>query len=667
MKLSKWSSMSGSVRRGLAVCSAALAFSATLALAQEGGKAAPKKMDEGFKGGTVFVLERASLDRLFNDPKDKKFGDALAMIPLRLKDLPNEIPQMPPEALDMIQTMLSVAAKPMRITVAYDESPTGGFFGYGLAFSALTGDKGEADKIQTQITDMLDMAGNVPRTKPSTRFKGMLDMQTPVGIISFGPRQAKDGWRYELVVGTMTDADIGVEALPKPAKGLDVFARGRFDLAGLTPAADTAQAFAGMGPEMQEIRGYLTELGLIGSNAMKISFQAGRTETESVSITAVENVGHVADTLGISRAPLDRALLAAIPSDAGHASMSRMGMAWVNKVIDRAKDKSEDVGQVLAQFKAMTKVDFQQEIIDSLGDVNGFYTSESTGGGGLGSAVLMMSLKDREKFAGAIDKLATFINGMSKQHARGYVRVASNGNKDGVTWYTLQFPGLPVPLELSMALTDKWLLMAPTPQALTVAVSQARGKGDGGLTSNAVFAGAFPKDGQYSSISFTDSAKSIGSGYMLLSMIGSAVSNVVRSPSDPGRDAGMVVPLFNDLKKGARPTIGFAQWQGDNYVMESHSDHSILVNAAVGLGNLAGSLPMMAMQVMSAMGQARGMRMEGPAMLPSRMREAGEQILSGANAGGDALQWLYRQSLPVFSTERMVSGAAAAMGAWGHE
>ena len=50
----------------------------------------------------MLVIERASLDKLFADPKDKALGEALAMIPARVRELPREIKEMPPEAAGLI-------------------------------------------------------------------------------------------------------------------------------------------------------------------------------------------------------------------------------------------------------------------------------------------------------------------------------------------------------------------------------------------------------------------------------------------------------------------------------------------------------------------------------------------------------------------------------------
>src|SRR5579862_1229413 len=71
------------------VIAAAAAVGSASALAQPPSKQPAKPAEAApFKAGTVLVVEHASLDKLFADPKDKAFGDALAMIPDRIRELP---------------------------------------------------------------------------------------------------------------------------------------------------------------------------------------------------------------------------------------------------------------------------------------------------------------------------------------------------------------------------------------------------------------------------------------------------------------------------------------------------------------------------------------------------------------------------------------------------
>ena len=95
-----------------------------------------------------------------------------------------------------------------------------------------------------------------------------------------------------------------------------------------------------------------------------------------------------------------------------------------------------------------------------------------------------------------------------------------------------------------------------------------------------------PKDLSVSSLKFADTARNMHQGYAFLTMLGSGVANLVRSPSDPTRSPQLTVPTFPDLKKGVRPAVSWGLWKGDDYVFESHADHSMLVNATSAVSSL---------------------------------------------------------------------------------
>src|SRR5258705_1478002 len=97
------------------------------------------------------------------------------MIPDRLAELPRDIPDFPPEAAPLISALVRAATHPVRLIVSYDETPTGGFFGYGIALSTLTSRKDEADAIHARLHDTLPPGGNIPPPKPRNRFTPMQD------------------------------------------------------------------------------------------------------------------------------------------------------------------------------------------------------------------------------------------------------------------------------------------------------------------------------------------------------------------------------------------------------------------------------------------------------------------------------------------------------------
>lgn len=560
-----------------------------------------------FKTGTVMVVEHASLGKLLANPKDQALGNALAMIPARVRELPREAHDMPPEAANLINMVLATFGRPGRLAVVYNgDNPSGGGFGYGAIFSTLTAGQEEADQMQAQITALMAMAKGGPRPVPSQRFKGMTDIQTPAALVSFGPRQAKDGWRYEVMIGTIDNPDAVTEPLPSPVTGLDTILRARINLAGLTPALDLARAFGGNDPQAEEVLEKLEAAGVAGNGALQISYQAGHTQTESVAVTVLEGAKRFATKLGLGTVPLTKADLASIPADATEVYFRRGGDS---ARIDLAalSQNNPQVQEGLDEFERHTGVNLQTDVLDAIGTTFAMYLSESTGGAGVGSAVAMVELRDRAKLSTAMTKLIATAN-MAADHlpmGPGHLRVVS-ARDGGTEFITLRFPGLPVPAELTVALTERWLILSPTPQATLVAARQASGKGDAGIMSNKVFAASFPGDKQVTSFSFIDAPRNLAAGYTLMTMLGSAIANGVRSPTDPTREPGMLVPLYNDLRKDARAAVGYSYWRGDDRVSETHADRSLIVNLTAAAGVLAKFVPLAAIPAAAAADQRHG-------------------------------------------------------------
>ncbi len=547
-----------------------------------------------FKAGTVFVLEHASLDKLFADPKDRAFGNALAMIPDRIRELPREARgQMPPEVAPMLILALTNLARPARIAVCYNgDNPTGGAFGYGVIASVLTPDQADTDQIQAQVTALLNQNQGGPRPVPSKRFPGMMDVQTPVATLSFGPRHAADGWRYEVIFGTVTDADAVAAALPKPPAGLEPMVSLQFDTAGLNPAMDLLRAFAAQNPQAGEGLDKLQAHGIGGAKTVKVDYTAGRTKSDTLALTTIHGARALADTWGLATKPISKEEFAAVPADATDVYLHH-GKDGAILDLGAIVAENAQAGKFLEQFQQATGVDLQADIIQALGTTSAVYLSDSTGGAGLGSAVAMISVRDKPKLWSAMGKLSTLANMQADKIplGPGYIRLVPT--KDGDTdLLTLRFPGLPVPLELTFALTSNWLIFAPTPQGALAASRQASGKGDAGFSTNKTFAAAYPNDRQATSITFSDTTRNLAGGYTFLTLVGSAIANGVRSPTDPKRDPGLLVPLYNDLRKDARAHVGYTYWRGDDLITESHSDHSLLVSAAGSGGAIGKILPL---------------------------------------------------------------------------
>lgn len=572
---------------------------ATVALLSAAGFAGPASIANAQDGVQPFIVyEHAPLSAWLVDERDAGVKQALSMIPARLAEIRAEIPDMPEEAVPLIQLALRTLAQPARFAVTYNpDNAAGGFFGYGLTLSVQARDKAHASELHgilhAALLEKFDDEG-MPAPVDSTRFSGMKDVTLPFGLVSYGPREAQGGWRYEVVVGAVDNPDAGFNLLPDAPAGLAPVMRGSLHMAALTPGINMARTMAGknMPPEGAEAIAALEAGGLIGPNAIAVDFVAGYTATESVSVMRVKGAEKYSETWHMSKVPVSAKDLAMVPADATMLSITKGDLSMFVDLIDKLAERGVPVGEALDEFKSHTGVDLKTEILATVGGTWGAYMSDSTGGGSLGSGVLFASLKDKATFAGAHQKLiAAAKEHLAEQEKGMYVRPKAWKEGD-VELVSLQFPGLPVPLEVTYAIAGDWLIAGLTPQAVVAASRQALGKGDGGVATNSVFASSFPKGRELIGVTYVDTSRGLRAGYPLISMAGSAFANLARSPSGD-RDIGVVVPLYNDLAKGIKPMMQYTFWDGADLVTESHADRSSLVNVGGGLGTGASFWPLM--------------------------------------------------------------------------
>ncbi|HZW11357.1 MAG TPA: hypothetical protein VFF69_15745 [Phycisphaerales bacterium] len=575
------------MRRLTHVCAAVLTAAA--------GLAAPALAQDGPRPFLTF--EHDGLAEAFVDERDMALRDALAMLPDRLAELPEEIEEMPPEAAQLAGLFLRTIAKPSRVGVTYDgTNPSGGFYGYGVIISVECRDEGEAADLQEAVLGVTEMVAEEEGVElpleASERFEGMSEIMLPLGPISFGPREAETGWRYEIIIGTMNDPDGAFAGAPDliAEPGFESYATATLDFSTLTPLSRMAVNMAGANaPQVREFVARFEEMGLVGEDALRLEYQAGNTPEAAVQTFALRDAAPRAEALSLATEPLAGEHLKVVPADAFAASISTVSFAQVDGLLAQLTEHGVPVADAIAGFEEQTGVHLVEDVLHALGGTAAFYNAESTGGGSLLSSVLLLAIEDRERFSEALQKLTDFANDAidSSGDPGRYVQFERWTAGEGIDLLSLRFPGLPVPLEVTFALADDWLIAGLTPQAAAAAARQATGDGDGGLPSNPRFAAAFEgHEKGVTAISFVDPAETLDDGYWLLSLGASAVSNLVRSPHEPeSRDPGMILPLYRDLA-GAdiRPTLQITSWEGEDMVTRSWSDRCLWVQA----GGVAG-------------------------------------------------------------------------------
>lgn len=561
----------------------------------------------------LLVVEGSRMSEALVDAKDERLRAALGMLPARLRELPEEVPDMPPQVAEVLDLVLKAAARPARVAISYGAgNPAHGLWGYGLVVSFEAKDEEDAREVQASVNGLLAQSDLPPQFLPkeSERVKGMADMPLPMGfgLMSYGPRKGVDGWRYELIIGSLDNPDAAFAALPGPMGGVEPVLRGRLDLEQLTPAAQFVMTMAGgKNPEVRRMFGELTKMGVIGPGALKVDFEDGFTPTERLSRVAVRGMKAHREWYGMSEGALSKKELAMIPLSATMASIAKGGLDRMNAAIDQAMEQSPELADGLARFKSETGVDLREDILGSLGETFVAYTSDATGGGSIGSAVFMVALKDRAKFLGAHDKLVAKGNELLSEdpNVRGYVKI-SPWEEGGIRLHSLRFGGLPIPAEITYGVVGDFLVASLTPQGALAAARQMTGKGDAGLIAHEQFAAAIGGR-EVTGASYINTERMMLSGYPFVSLVGSAIANGVRS-RDGEREPGLVVPPFNELAKGARASVQVMRWEGEDYLIESHGDRSLLVQGAGAAGTVVQFWPVIAAAVGAVAGATHDLR-----------------------------------------------------------
>jgi hypothetical protein len=582
------------LRKGIGTGAAALclwASSGAVALDRTAQHVGP---EDGSK--VVFSFSHAGLPAFMPGEKDRAFAEALALFPVRWEEVSREIPGLEPPIASLINTAIVTLARPTRLAIVSNpQNPDGGAFGYGLIASIEVADKADAGRLDAIVTALMSQAELPSPIVESERFEGMSEFEIPQGgLAAFGPRESDSGWHYEFLIGSVGDPDSFFET----DEGDDDFTQVmhmRFDAGGLDSLMQFAPMFAQGNEQAMEGIQQLQELDLTGDNAFAIDVNMGYTDDESIVYTIVENADKLSELTYMPEGSLSRKDIDVVPADAEFAWVGRGDFSYITKALDDMAEQGVDVDAALEKFESVTGVDPVADILDALGGTMAAYTSDTTGGSTLLSGVMMISFKDRERFVGAMDRLVEIGNlaasGLDLPVSSASIELSRWSHK-GTDLLSLRFPGLPVPLELSAALSDEWLILGATPQAVIAASMQATGAGGDGLSHNKQFTSALRRGTEFVSVSFVSPDRLIGEGYPFVSMFGSGLANLMRSPTQPDRVAPMLVPIFHELADGARAQVEFSYWDGSNFVTETHGDRSMLVNTAVMAGGVSRIMPL---------------------------------------------------------------------------
>jgi hypothetical protein len=335
--------------------------------------------------------------------------------------------------------------------------------------------------------------------------------------------------------------------------------------------------------------------------------------------------------------------LGLIPADAQFAVLAKvnleasldMGLNILAPILEEAASHEGAAGieDPLALIAQMTGLDLRADFFPHLGETMGFYMSDSTGGGTMASAVVIVELTNAQGMRDFIDQICELMSPMWQEaQANGLTIKRSTVNADGVELNTMTFPGLPVPVEPTYALLDKWLVFGLSPQATRAAVWQIR-SGSPGLRDNPRFveqATALNASDSATVVEFFDTPALLADGYTWMNLLMSAAANGLRTGGSP--DPGMLLDPYPVLAQDAKAWLQISTYEGDDLVARAVSDASMMVNMTgfAGFLDRSGLMMVLPLAIFTA-GQSFRTSLSSPAMDYAEPWESFDEVIIEAD------------------------------------
>lgn len=574
--------------RRLVALRGAPALALVAACAGPGSAPAPPPGDVPMTNDDHLVVYSAGLDALLVDPADAGLLRALGMADERLLELVDEVgmSEVPaPLVRALLQALGSEAS--LQVRVAQGDLGTGPAARAQLVVHGDAADvEGMAKELDSLLEELLGPAGPDPLGSAlAFRPTGVESSVDGVRLGVGGDGDGDGDRRMVLAVGDPLPVELGLGSLDLP-RGIEPAFALKVDLGGLR--APIERFLEAMGPDADLVRAQLAMTGLLSEQPIVMTMAVGHDGEHAYYGYRQRSWTPLARRMGaLVVEPLTPAELDTVPADATTAWLARMELSSILETV-RAFEIAAG-GDVVAEIRRETGIDVETELFDHLGTTVGCYLSESTGGGGLLSAVLYASVVDEEGLADTLGRLATLFNDAGRREADGLVQVR-RWDCRGAQAHALTFPGLPVPLELGYVVTDGYVFLAASRQALVAAVDQARGARPGLRESEAFRAAAFGSLDDLQSLRFTDLGATLADGYGWASLLASALANGVRSRSNPSRDPGLVLPPYHELADGVGASVMLTRIEGDDLVTRGRMDRSFVANLTGTLGGPLGTV-----------------------------------------------------------------------------
>lgn len=535
----------------------------------------------------ILAINSAGIDAMLSSPKDRALRGLLHHIAPRLSELPEELErldidgasQIPPGTFEAAWNLFSQPqALELRLNLGRlrnQEMPV------DFRWASVAKDNASASETVGFARELLR---ETPlRLRPSSEA-GSFIAETPAMPLYFGTRRNGDDAIMYFSTEESKLPELGASFVSLP-EGVEQVMGLRFDLSQLAPVIGMP---IGMAPPI--VGELLMEAGLVGWDATRFDFAVGYDERAMHSVARMTGAARAARLLATDPGrTLTANDFAMIPGDATMASMSFYD---ASKTWDLGVRVMKSLGvwdQIRTELRENLDLETDQVegIVRSLGDTWVIYQSDTTGGGEFSSLIVSVSIRDRDVLEAALSSAAGRLNTLAREEAEGYARVRT-WEREGARYYSLVAPGLPIPVEPTLALHGDRLVVAMSVPSLMAALNQL-GHGRDSLGDRAdlkaLAGGSF--DG-LAGFSFNDTERYARRGYGSMNHVMAGLANGVRSPLSDREPygTGPMMPSFGELMDGIIPTVTTTRWDGEDLIVTGIADRSITVHLAAGFGKM---------------------------------------------------------------------------------
>ncbi|MAB81865.1 MAG: hypothetical protein CMJ24_00300 [Phycisphaerae bacterium] len=536
---------------------------------------------EGDPVEPAIAIYSGGIDVLQQSSKDRALHEAMLLLQRNGLQLPREmLRELPPEGREVIDLLMDVFMSRMTFTLSFDDKiireQVGNYMGVvaGVQLQvSVFGNSGMTpESLFEQVKSVIEKS-NGPPMMPVKEHPGLHLLQAPLPVY-LGVQE----------INGESAMVISLNAMPRSIKidpggfgiGDGTFGAGFVDFDRMSTILQATMT----PPEMKQM---WTQMGILGPETIRIEWNVSATDELGTMQFAIRNFkqhfGHL-----FSDEPVTREDLELVPEDANAMTVSKYRMSRLFDMFPSATTTPEGravdptpMDMAMGMAKSALGIDLRTQFLDYMGDTVIGYRSDSTGGGGLMSTVMLVKLDNSQGMVDSVDTMRGHLNRMAANEADGHVHLVKWSDAECGDITTLAFPGLPIPIELSMAICGDTMVFGLSPQAVVAAARQKQESRS--ILSNGAFRGGKGPTGIGKSmgIDFYDVPSRLADGYAIMNAAMAAVSNFSRSVDDPSRGVGMILPTYMELSRDAIANVSQTSMDGDDLIYRTTGDPSFTV------------------------------------------------------------------------------------------